>query len=314
MFQGADAAVLARDSPSQSLALRTLNAYDDSIPDKCVIGVATTKGGHCQTFVQCEKPSNQRMDPTVSLPWDDCRIDYLQYFYHELVGNFSVVFTKADGDSLHDPVIAFEALNEWAPLVIEDQIKSQDDGTWGKGNLCKKGKDSITNTDSPLFSDNAFDGTAGLLYWKCGFPKLQKASSSAFGVTLMNNDADKPGFTPGWCTVHVTQYQRNEYGNKGNYAFAVQIYDGVGDQIGHVQKATTDSEGHLSVSSKLPFTLVIDAGPNDRSAVHFAYGGQFWTCDSTYASTQTGNSCTLGAGKVYGWENGDRSGDMGFDC
>ncbi|KAI2616261.1 hypothetical protein GGR54DRAFT_237918 [Hypoxylon sp. NC1633] len=306
MFQGVDAAVLARSSevvrPSSTYKYeKRYDAYDPRTPDKCVIEVENTKGGWCQTFVQCNNPSNKDVDPAVSYAWDVCRLNYPQYFYHEQVGNFSAVFTQAgdinDGwDGLLRPVIALEAYNDWSPLVIDDQIQLQEEGKWGKGNLCE------SMFDRPI---NWFD-------WRCGFPKLQKASSSAFGITLMYKDSDKPDYTPGRCTVHVTQYQRNEYGNGGEFAFAVQIYDGAGDQIGHVQKAQVDSDGHLSVFSKLPLTLVLDTGRQDVSPVHFSYGTQSWSCGS--GDFNSPNKCTLGNGKAHGYENGDRSGDMGFDC
>ncbi|KAI2611883.1 hypothetical protein GGR54DRAFT_632843 [Hypoxylon sp. NC1633] len=321
MFQGADAAVMAGGSSFDSLAQRdpvpvvasrryvghphnSKNAYDEYTQDKCNIQISTTKGGNCETWVQCEKDNNKGQEKAVQLPWSGCGLNFHQLLYHELVGNFSVEFTQAGGvnsdvDGLHHPILSLAAYHDWYMLNIEDQLQWQKDGTWGgKGDFCKRD----------------FDTTRAKYTWTCGFPKLAKVSTSNFGVTLMYQDSDKPVYTPGWCTAHVTQYQRNEYGNKNSYAFAVQIYDGAGDQIGHVQKASVDDNGHLAVNSKLPFTLVLDAGPDDNTPVRFAYSDQSWVCDASDDAVKKNHLCTLGTGDEHGYQNGDRTGDMGFPC
>lgn len=145
--------------------------------------------------------------------------------------------------------------------------------------------------------------------WWCGLPK--KNADAAFGLSLIDGDSPGTGFTPGWCTAHVAQYQRNEFGTGANYAFDVVIFDGAGAQIGHIQHAAVDNSGLLNVPSRLPNVLAVHAGQGDQDFVSFTYGAQSWTCDG---SDGGGHLCTLGNGQNYGYENGGRSGDLGFTC
>ncbi|KAI2606592.1 hypothetical protein GGR54DRAFT_438991 [Hypoxylon sp. NC1633] len=313
MFQGADAAprvpdsveiVGSRDTPNKQ---KRVNAWDDTLPDNCAFGIASYTTGDaqvCEASITCDTPTfGNPKPPDASFKLDLCQVGYVQYFFSEYTGNISIQFAEfgnlgSPKLGLHKPIVAMQALFDWAPFDVEDQIAAQDSGKWGKGRLCSMSGDE-THADYS---------------WVCGFPRLRRAANSFFGVNLMNQDSDKATYTPGWCTAHVTQYQRNEYGNGDYYAFAVQIFDGAGDQIGHVAKAPVDATGHLSVNSKLPYTLVLDTGPNDDAPVQFAYSDQSWTCDGSKEASKSGHLCTLGTGKVHGFENGDRSGDMGFSC
>ncbi|KAI6088354.1 hypothetical protein F4821DRAFT_277319 [Hypoxylon rubiginosum] len=127
----------------------------------------------------------------------------------------------------------------------------------------------------------------------------------------VEDSGDASAYNTGWCTAHVAQYQRNENGVGGAYAFDVTIYDDQGDQIGQVQKQAVDGSGKLAVTSALPDTLDVTAGANDDDDVSFCYGSQCWTCDG---SDGGGHDCTLGNGQEHGYENGNREGDLGFSC
>ncbi|KAH8165596.1 hypothetical protein CIB48_g2650 [Xylaria polymorpha] len=288
-----DAVVLGRDIPTGAVAPReilglnvwklydavkdflgTANAYDPSTPDKCNLYVRTSKGGNCQTFVNCEQNDGFGQDMG---PWNVCYLNGRQFFHHDLLGDFSVTFTQAGGvnsdeDGLHHPVFQFAALNNWEPLNVEDVLAKQSESGNGAGNLCTR--------------DNDFE----ILGSGCGLPQLQRAATSAFGISLINPDSDKDGFTPGWCTAHVIQYQRNEYGNGDKYAFAVQIFDGAGDQIGSVQKHEVDDAGGLAVYSKLPYALTLQVGGADEDPVSFSYGAATWLCTSNQRTPQAKQS------------------------
>lgn len=84
-------------------------------------------------------------------------------------------------DSLHHPMFQFAALNNWEPLNVEDVLVKQAESDDGLGNLCTRAND--------------FE----ILGYGCGLPQLQRAATSAFGISLINADSDKPGYTPGWC-------------------------------------------------------------------------------------------------------------------
>ncbi|KAI1163101.1 hypothetical protein F5B18DRAFT_350822 [Nemania serpens] len=313
---GVEAAVIGRNIPTRSAApreilglnvwklydavkdsLQTANAYDPSTPDKCTLYVRTSKGGNCQAFVNCEQNDGWGQDMG---PWDACYLNGQQFFHHDLLGDFSVTFTQAGGvnsdeDGLHHPMFQFAALNNWEPLNVEDVLVKQAESDDGLGNLCTRAND--------------FE----ILGYGCGLPQLQRAATSAFGISLINADSDKPGYTPGWCTAHVIQYQRNQYGTGAKYAFAAQIFDGAGAQIGSVQKREVDDAGGLSVFSKLPWALTLRVGAADEDPVSFSYGAATWLCTGS-KEDEGAHQCNLGEGDAHGFENGDREGDMGFTC
>ncbi|KAI0467601.1 hypothetical protein F4859DRAFT_494028 [Xylaria cf. heliscus] len=316
LVAGTEAAILGVDIPVRAVAPREIlglnvwklydavkdflgtgNAYDPSTPDKCNLFVRTSKGGNCQTFVNCEQNDGWGQDMG---PWNVCYLNGRQFFHHDLLGDFSVTFTQAGGvnsdqDGLHHPVYQFAALNNWEPLNVEDVLAKQSESNSGSGNLCTR--------------DNDFE----ILGYGCGLPQLQRAATSAFGISLVNPDSDKSGFTPGWCTAHVIQYQRNEYGNGDKYAFTIQIFDGAGDQIGSVQKQEVDDAGGLAVYSKLPYALTLKVGAGDEDPVSFSYGAATWLCTGD-KDKEGDHHCNLGEGDAHGFENGDREGDMGFTC
>ncbi len=71
-------------------------------------------------------------------------------------------------------------MNNWEQIRVQDIIDAHPGDT---GNLCEKKKSNGGRT----------------LEWTCGFPKLTKVSSSAFGINLMNPDSNKKGYAKGWC-------------------------------------------------------------------------------------------------------------------
>ncbi|ORY58227.1 uncharacterized protein BCR38DRAFT_478034 [Pseudomassariella vexata] len=276
--------------------LKDANAYDPSVPDKCKLTLRTTSGANCESYINCEE--NDQIGH--SMPgWNVCYLGGRQFFTDPDLGDFSVTFTKAggvdgntqDGQVLHHPVVQLAGFNDWEPIDIQAIVDEQGDRDEGK--LCTFSH--VTGTEQ--------------LQWVCGLPK--NGARSAFGMSIIDEDVDKDGYTPGWCVAKVNQYQKNEYGNGGTYAFDVIIYDASGDQIGSLSKANVDGNGDLAMYSKLPATLLIHVGDTDDDPVSFAYNGQSWTCDDTDGGD---HACTLGNGQEYGYENGDREGYTGFTC
>jgi hypothetical protein len=112
-------------------------------------------------------------------------------------------------------------------------------------------------------------------------------------------------------TAHINQYQRNEFGTGDRYNFDLIIYDAQGAQIGNAHKAAVDVNGMLVISSRLPEDIIINVGTRDEDFVSVRYGDQSWVCDDNDGGA---HKCTLGNGKNYGYDNGDREGDMGWTC
>ena len=124
------------------------------------------------------------------------------------------------------------------------------------------------------------------------------------------------GATHGWCTMHVTQWQRNENGIGDNYAFDAQIYDAAGYLLDQFARVPIDANTKsLSLNSRsLDLDVIITADGGDDDNVKFAYGAETWACGD-WATRD--HQCTLGDGKAegqFGYDGGKREGDMGFDC
>lgn len=270
--------------------LKDANAYDPQVPNKCALYMSTVAGGDCYTSINCVGGDK---DYTKLPDWNVCYLGGRQYFSHPDVGDFSITYSKAGGkdgnkeDGLHDPILQFANLNDWEKMDVQSLI----DNSHGEhGNLCKK---------------SHVAGTQRITY-ECGIPKL---GTAAFGLSIFEPVDPAPGFKSGWCTMHVIQYQRNEYGIGNEYAFDAIIYDADRKIIGKVQRAAIDANSKtLSVTSHLPYTVEIEAKGGDTDPVRFSYGGQSWE------DNDESHQSTFSSGPRHGYEYGNREGDMGFTC
>ena len=216
-----------------------------------------------------------------------------QYFHMDQLGDFSVTYSKAGGvngdttDGLHSPVLQFANINNWESLDLDTLLAQQGDKP---GKLCTSGQQSADQE----------------LIWTCGIPVIGKA---LFGISNYV-PVSQPGYTPGWCTMHVVQWQRNENGVGADYEFDVLIYDADKNEIGLVSKAPIDpTTKSLAVDSNLPYTVDITASGGDDDPVQFAYAGQTWD-----SNDRTNHQSNMGTTPDDGYENGKREGDMGFTC
>ncbi|KAF2105788.1 hypothetical protein BDV96DRAFT_591868 [Lophiotrema nucula] len=112
-------------------------------------------------------------------------------------------------------------------------------------------------------------------------------------------------YAPGWCGVHVTQYQKNEedVNPNPNYRLDITIFDSQGETIGGVQFADAPTDVNVNVDSKLPYVLLVKTGAVDDDAVLFAYADQSW------GSNDQEHHCDFGS-----YDSGKRQGDCGFSC
>ena len=113
------------------------------------------------------------------------------------------------------------------------------------------------------------------------------------------------GFDPGWCGVHITQYQKNEGPgfNMENYRFDITLYDGDQELVGEQDLLSIPSGQTNQVGSTLPYTFGVTAPDTDDEAVYMSYNGQSW------GSNDQDHHCSFGA-----YDSGARSGDCGFSC
>lgn len=219
------------------------------------------------------------------------------YFSDPSIGDFSVTYTKAGGvngdttDGLHSPVLHFANIGNNEDLNIDDLL-TQQDNSGAPGKLCA--------TSGDLNS-----GEGGQLAWQCGIPVIGQA---LFGISNYK-PVTSSGYKPGWCTMHIVQWQRNEDGVGADYDFDVLIYDAAKTLIGEVAKAPVDPVSKaLSVNSNLPSVMVVTAGAGDDDPIGLAYGSQIWL------SNDPAHQSDFGSGPDSGYENGKREGDMGFNC
>lgn len=117
------------------------------------------------------------------------------------------------------------------------------------------------------------------------------------------------GYYPGYCGVHITQYQKNEgpsaaapsSSGTSDYRFDITLKDDQGENIGSLAYADGPTGTAINVDSKLPYVFEVTAGSVDDDPVSFAYAGQTWTSND--------GQCSFG-----GYDSGSRNGDCGFSC
>lgn len=121
-----------------------------------------------------------------------------------------------------------------------------------------------------------------------------KGSASTAGV-----------YVPGWCGLHVTQYQKHEPNSNptGDYKLDITIKDAAGGIIGGTTGAVAKAGVGVPVDSRLPLVLIVTAQNVDNDPLLFKYAGQSW------GSNDQAHHCNFGA-----YENGNRDGDCGFTC
>ena len=115
----------------------------------------------------------------------------------------------------------------------------------------------------------------------------------------------KAQYKPGWCGLHVTQYQKHEANSNptGDYKLDIAIKDAAGVTIGTNFGAVARSGVGVDVTSKLPYVLIVTAQDVDNDAVLFKYADQAW------GSNDQEHHCNFGK-----YDNGNRDGDCGFSC
>lgn len=130
--------------------------------------------------------------------------------------------------------------------------------------------------------------------WECGIPKIGKGG----GELDSNGPENDKGFAPGWCGVHVVQFQKPDP-FKDSYSLEVTaVNDNNENKIGSTGKGGPTA----SVTSKLPWTIEIKTGGVDADPVSFAYGGDSWNSNDKAR-------CSVGK-----YDNGKREMDCGFTC
>ena len=124
-----------------------------------------------------------------------------------------------------------------------------------------------------------------------------------------------PTFAPGWCGMHVIQYQKNEdsgpNANSPEYMIDVSIFDANQQPIqiydcnlcGTTDRTIALNGAPNDIKTDLPVDMIITLGAVDDDAILFQYGNQNW------GSNDQEHYSNWGA-----YDNGKREGDTGFSC
>ncbi|KAL8868797.1 MAG: hypothetical protein Q9174_004744 [Haloplaca sp. 1 TL-2023] len=281
------------------------NAWDyEAHSSMCKIYMRTEDGGNCHADVICSEGNERQYDD-----WSNCFIDGVNNFTDPDIGPFSITFTKKDDecqDGLCGPILALKYVGDYYPwdvdaLSKEAQERSEnavDDGPSDNPdskNLCEE-----TNRYGTVFDPNIESN-------RCGVPKIGKNYGD--GDIDSQGPTNDDGYAPGWCYVHVTQYQKKDPAanpdetEDANYHLDITIYDENEDIVGEVSKARAKAWEPVEVTGKLPFPLLVTAEDEDKDPVLFEYADQKWAYADVY------HGCNFGA-----YDSGNRDGDCGFDC
>ncbi|KAI4116552.1 MAG: hypothetical protein LQ338_007691 [Usnochroma carphineum] len=127
---------------------------------------------------------------------------------------------------------------------------------------------------------------------------------------------DPSTYSPGWCGIHVKQYQKNEPGfcstcNSPDYILSVCVYDGKqvllnqfpGSDPSSCAVFVAPNGGSQPIDTALPYLLYVSAGAVDDDPIKFSYGDQEWD------SNNQEHHSNFGA-----YDSGSRNGDSGFSC
>ena len=137
----------------------------------------------------------------------------------------------------------------------------------------------------------------------CTFGDPESADTSDTGDD--GDDIEGTGYAPGWCGLHVIDYQIPKGGSF--YSIEADIFDNTGVPIGY--QPETDAQNTINIDSALPIPLQItrpqpgSSSDPDTAVILFNYGSQAWGSDDQ------AHQCNFG-----GDQDGSRSGDCGFSC
>ncbi|KAJ5182928.1 hypothetical protein N7492_000544 [Penicillium capsulatum] len=125
------------------------------------------------------------------------------------------------------------------------------------------------------------------------------------GVKSLPGTPNEDGFVPGWCTIHVTQYQPDDKTRNpmSTSQLAITVYQD--DQEPFVFATKQPLAGTMKIDSKLPYPLYVQDNykDGDKEILSFWYNGQW------FLEYDAAHSCNIGE-----YDSGKREGACGFTC
>jgi hypothetical protein len=223
--------------------------------------------------------------------WNVCYKGGRQYFNDPRIGDFSITFTGKDGEGqgLTNPILQVKDIGNWKEIPVTDlayQKAEDDDCRAHNGLKCKDGPYICRFVD--------YSHTEGRTRkWHCGVPK----SGHNFPGLDSNAPTNNRGYRPGWCGIHVTQYQKPNPAKDG-YSLSAKVFDANQNEIGN---SGGKQGARLSFGSKLPLPFIVNSRAVDADPLDFEYNGVKWDSKS--------KDCSVGS-----YDKGKREMDCGFTC
>ncbi|PGH11608.1 hypothetical protein AJ79_04748 [Helicocarpus griseus UAMH5409] len=144
-------------------------------PDMCEVYMETKDGGNCVVKVKCKDSGEKEYKK-----WNVCFVGGRQYFKDPRIGEFSVTFTKKDGDEgegLTNPLLQVKAIDNWKKMWVTKLA-----AVWTKSKQCEDGLGSMNcDKDAPFVCGHSIlgnqhppaIGSSRTKKWWCGVPKLK---------------------------------------------------------------------------------------------------------------------------------------------
>ncbi|OAL05990.1 hypothetical protein IQ06DRAFT_313192 [Phaeosphaeriaceae sp. SRC1lsM3a] len=253
----------------------------------CEVYMETKNGANCYVSVQCN--DGKREYNAGGATWNVCYLGGRQYFNDPRIGDFSVTFTEKDGidgEGLTGPVLQVKEIGNWQEIHAKDlayQKEKDEDCKKHNGLKCGKGPYVCSWLDY-----NQENGRTRK--WKCGVPKR----GMKFPGLESNMPVNDRGFAPGWCGVHITQWQTPN-------ALETKVFDANQAEIGNSGGKQGDK---LKFGSKLPLWFLVDGSAGSDKPIKFEYDAQFWDTND-----KDKHHCSVGA-----YDGGKREIDCGYTC
>ncbi|KAK0708878.1 hypothetical protein B0T21DRAFT_416263 [Apiosordaria backusii] len=155
-------------------------AFDDTnlwhweeVPNFCYLYMTTRDGGNCYVSVTCKEGGEMHYNPDRA-DWNVCFVGGRQYFTDPRLGDFSVTFTKKDGDEgegLTNPVVQLKHYRDWwkidvTGLAYQYRKSTQCGSGLGTQHKCKDGPFVCRHHEG----GNTYNEGSRTKRWVCGVP------------------------------------------------------------------------------------------------------------------------------------------------
>ncbi|KAK0747220.1 hypothetical protein B0T21DRAFT_278685 [Apiosordaria backusii] len=147
----------------------------DKLDTFCALYMETRDGGHCYATVECNKNYGGKIEYNAGKAgWNVCFVGGRQYFTDPRIGDFSITFTKKDGDEgqgLTNPVVQLQSFYNWKEWDVTGLAYAVD-----KADRCEAGIAPLNCPEGPWVCTQIDRYSHGRTKkWLCGVPRKDVA-------------------------------------------------------------------------------------------------------------------------------------------